>query len=126
MVTVTLTTAGYQLVDSLMVLDTLPDGLDDTDHLLMSAITGNKTAIETLLERHRNRLRRMIALRLDVRLAARVDPSDVVQEALADAAKKLADYAPCARCLSTRGCIAWQRSEWLQSIADTGDPKLEA
>ena len=35
----------------------------------------------------------MIALRLDDRLAARVDASDVVQEALADAARKLADYA---------------------------------
>ena len=35
----------------------------------------------------------MIALRLDDRLTARVDASDVVQEALADAARKLADYA---------------------------------
>ena len=35
----------------------------------------------------------MIALRLDDRLAARVDASDIVQEALADAARKLADYA---------------------------------
>jgi RNA polymerase sigma-70 factor (ECF subfamily) len=35
----------------------------------------------------------MIALRLDARLSARVDASDVVQEALFDAARKLADYA---------------------------------
>jgi RNA polymerase sigma-70 factor (ECF subfamily) len=34
----------------------------------------------------------MVALRLDRRLAARFDPSDVVQEALADAAGKLSDY----------------------------------
>jgi RNA polymerase sigma-70 factor (ECF subfamily) len=34
----------------------------------------------------------MIALRLDRRLAARIDPSDVVQEALMDAAEKLSDY----------------------------------
>ena len=34
----------------------------------------------------------MIAVRMDRRLAARVDPSDVVQEALMDAAQKLAEY----------------------------------
>ena len=45
-----------------------------------------------LLDRHRARLRQMIARRLDRRLAARVDPSDVVQEALIDAARHLDDY----------------------------------
>jgi RNA polymerase sigma-70 factor (ECF subfamily) len=34
----------------------------------------------------------MVALRIDRRLAARVDPSDVVQDALADAAQNLSDY----------------------------------
>jgi RNA polymerase sigma-70 factor (ECF subfamily) len=34
----------------------------------------------------------MVALRLDSRLAARVDASDVVQEALGDAARRLDDY----------------------------------
>jgi RNA polymerase sigma-70 factor (ECF subfamily) len=34
----------------------------------------------------------MVALRLDRRLAARIDPSDVVQEALLDAAKRLSGY----------------------------------
>jgi RNA polymerase sigma-70 factor (ECF subfamily) len=34
----------------------------------------------------------MIEVHLDRRLAARVDPSDVVQESLADAARKLSDY----------------------------------
>src|SRR5262249_55179628 len=44
------------------------------------------------LARHYDRLRRMVALRLDRRLAARLDPSDVVQEALAEAARLLPDY----------------------------------
>ncbi len=35
----------------------------------------------------------MVAVHLDRRLRPRVDPSDVVQEALADAAEKLSDYA---------------------------------
>ena len=34
----------------------------------------------------------MIAARLDRRLAPRLDPSDVVQETLADAARRLPDY----------------------------------
>jgi RNA polymerase sigma-70 factor (ECF subfamily) len=76
-----------------MALALSPGGRDDTDHLLRNAAGGDTAAIGTLLERHRQRLRRMIALRLDDRLAARVDASDVVQEALADAARKLADYA---------------------------------
>jgi RNA polymerase sigma-70 factor (ECF subfamily) len=64
----------------------------DTDVLLDRAAAGDSTARQQLLGRHRNRLKRMVAVRLDPRLAARVDPSDVVQEALADAARKLSDY----------------------------------
>src|SRR5439155_9226311 len=44
------------------------------------------------LDVYRVRLRTLIALRLPRRLAARVDPSDVVQETLADADGRLADY----------------------------------
>ena len=48
--------------------------------------------LQDLLERHRERLRRMIAVRLDSRLGSLVDPSDVVQDALADASQKLDGY----------------------------------
>jgi RNA polymerase sigma-70 factor, ECF subfamily len=61
----------------------------DTEHLLERAGTGDPLAREQLLDRYRDRLRQVVACRLDRRLAARVDPSDVVQEALADAARKL-------------------------------------
>jgi RNA polymerase sigma-70 factor (ECF subfamily) len=64
----------------------------NTDQLLDRAAAGDHTAREQLLERHRPKLRRMVAVRLDRRLAARLDPSDVVQEALADAARRLDDY----------------------------------
>ena len=64
----------------------------DTDELLRSAGLGDEAARTELLARHRDRLRRMVAVRIDRRLASRVDPSDVVQEALADAAGKLGDY----------------------------------
>jgi RNA polymerase sigma-70 factor (ECF subfamily) len=92
-VTVTFGTTGYTLVDSLMAMAIPPGGPDETDHLLRKAAAGDAAAIEQLLGRHRSRLRRMIALRLDDRLSARVDASDVVQEALVDASRKLAEYA---------------------------------
>jgi RNA polymerase sigma-70 factor (ECF subfamily) len=64
----------------------------DTEELLDRAGTGDRTARHELLTRHRSRLRQMVALRIDRRIAARIDPSDVVQEALADAALSLSDY----------------------------------
>jgi RNA polymerase sigma-70 factor (ECF subfamily) len=92
-VTVMLAPTGFTLVGSQMAKGRSPGGHDDTDRLLKSAAAGDNEAIESLLERHRDRLRRMIDLRLDARLSARVDASDVVQETLVDAARKMADYA---------------------------------
>jgi RNA polymerase sigma-70 factor (ECF subfamily) len=64
----------------------------DTDELLTRAGHGDKAARSQLLARHRSRLRRMVAVRLDPRLAARVDPSDVVQDTLAEAHRRLDGY----------------------------------
>jgi RNA polymerase sigma-70 factor (ECF subfamily) len=49
----------------------------DTDHLLTRAAQGDVFARHSLLERFRPRLRRMVAVRLDRRLSARLDPSDL-------------------------------------------------
>jgi RNA polymerase sigma-70 factor (ECF subfamily) len=64
----------------------------DTDELLGRAARGEVAARNDLLARHRKRLRTMVAYRLDRRLAARVDPSDVVQDVLAEANDKLERY----------------------------------
>jgi RNA polymerase sigma-70 factor (ECF subfamily) len=64
----------------------------DTDELLRRAGDGDRAACGDLLEHHRSRLQRMIELRMDRRLAARVDAADVVQDALADAYRELPDY----------------------------------
>ena len=66
---------------------------DDTDQLLRLAAAGDTSAATRLLDRHRDRLRNLIALRLDTRLSARVDPSDVIQEALVDANAQLTRFA---------------------------------
>src|SRR5262245_9439140 len=64
----------------------------DTDELLRRSQAGDRQARGALLLRHRQRLKRMVALRLDRRLAARLDPSDLVQETLAEADRRLDDY----------------------------------
>jgi RNA polymerase sigma-70 factor (ECF subfamily) len=64
----------------------------DTERLLRRAADGDEAARDRLLQRYRRRLRRMVAVRFDPRLAARVDPSDVVQETLAEAAAQLPCY----------------------------------
>src|SRR5437588_8135911 len=64
----------------------------DTDVLLEEVSRGDASARSRLLQRHRQRLRQMVAVRLDRRLAARVDPSDVVQEVLLEADRRLPDY----------------------------------
>ena len=70
-----------------------PEG--EPDRLVRIAAAGDDRARLCLLEAHRDRLRRMVAVRLDRRIAARVDPSDVVQETLAEAAASLSDYLRC-------------------------------
>lgn len=60
--------------------------------LIERADRGDPEAGHLLLEGHRDRLRRMVAARMDRRIAARLDPSDVVQEALAEAHGELGGY----------------------------------
>lgn len=64
----------------------------ETEELLREAIQGNGDAVEALLARHRERLRRMVAVRMDRRLSRRVDPSDIVQEALTTAGARLPEF----------------------------------
>jgi RNA polymerase sigma-70 factor (ECF subfamily) len=64
----------------------------DTEELLNRAGGGDQRARQELWVRHRDRLRKMVAIRLDHRLAARLDPSDVVQEAILEADQMLSDY----------------------------------
>jgi RNA polymerase sigma-70 factor, ECF subfamily len=64
----------------------------ETEELLRRVGRDDVSAIGRLLERYRRPLRRLIAGRLDGRLAARFDPSDIVQEALANAGPRLPEY----------------------------------
>ena len=68
------------------------DGPPEDVRLVQQAKAGDAKAVGELFTRHRNRLRRMVEMRLDHRLQARVDPSDVIQEAYADVATRLKEY----------------------------------
>lgn len=63
-----------------------------TETLLDAASRGDDAARASLLEQYRGRLRRVVAVRLDRRLSSRLDASDIVQDALGDASRKLDDY----------------------------------
>ena len=65
----------------------------NVQNLVIRAADGDSHAVAELLGQYRDRLKRMVALRLDRRLQKRVDPSDVVQEALIVAANRLSEYA---------------------------------
>ena len=54
--------------------------------------SADKSGIRQLIERYRGRLKKMVALRADPRLSSRIDPSDIVQEAIMDAEKRLTEY----------------------------------
>ena len=64
----------------------------DTAQLIEQATRGDGQARHDLLVRHQSRLRQMVVVRMDRQLAARVDPSDVVQDALAEAHRTMGDY----------------------------------
>jgi RNA polymerase sigma-70 factor (ECF subfamily) len=69
-----------------------PDDAAETDDLLHRAAGGDQDAWGRLLTRHRDRLHRLIVLRLDPRLQSRVDPSDVLQEVYLEASARLPEY----------------------------------
>jgi RNA polymerase sigma-70 factor (ECF subfamily) len=68
-----------------------PDSAE-TQRLLEEARTGDPQAFNRLFARHRSALREVVEIRMDPRLRARVDPSDVVQETQMEAFRRLADY----------------------------------
>lgn len=75
---------------------------------LERAAAGDPAARQELLRRFEDRIKRMVSVRLDPRLAARIDPSDVVQETYLEAWQKMSRY------LENRPVAFYP---WLRSIA---------
>jgi RNA polymerase sigma-70 factor, ECF subfamily len=72
-------------------VDVPPD--TPADQALLDRLqAGDRAALEEVVAAHRGWLRRFIDLRMDDRLRARLDASDVIQEAQLEAARRLDDY----------------------------------
>ena len=62
------------------------------NELLRQAGRGDEQLFSELLSKYRQRLHRIIEMRLDQRLRGRIDPSDVIQEAYLEASQRLGRY----------------------------------
>ena len=71
----------------------MSDNFGEDSNLLQRAAGDDTEALRQLFSRYRDRLKRMVHLRLSRRLSGRVDDSDVVQEAFLEISRKLPDYA---------------------------------
>jgi RNA polymerase sigma-70 factor (ECF subfamily) len=71
--------------------DVRPDSAE-TRALLEQVGAGDRAALDALLERHRPGLLAFVELRLDPQVRARLDPSDVVQEAQLVLAQRIDDF----------------------------------
>ena len=65
---------------------------EKTQELIDVAKTGDASAAGRLLNRHRDALHRMVAMRLDRKIQQRLDASDIVQEVMIEANRRLQTY----------------------------------
>ena len=84
------------------------------DELLDAARSGDEAALAVLVECHRDRLERMVRLRMDRRLQGRVDPADVVQDAYLAVRGKFPQYSADPRL----PFFLWLRLEVGQKLVD--------
>src|SRR5437773_146296 len=68
------------------------DDFSEVIDLLRRAAGGDEQAFGELFARYRNRLKRMVHLRLSRRLQGRIDDSDVIQESYLEIFKRLPEY----------------------------------
>src|SRR3989442_2580689 len=88
----------------------------EPDDLLRRATAGDGQALGELFDCYRERLRRMVRLRLDRRLYGRIDPSDVLQEAFLDISRRFPEYAGAANV----PFFLWLRGLTGQRLIDRG------
>ncbi len=65
---------------------------EKTEQLLSDVKVGDPRAVNRLLDDHRAAVHRMVRMRLDRRIQRRVDVSDVVQDVLVEANRRLQEY----------------------------------
>jgi len=65
---------------------------EPTDILVERACSGDRNALNQIFAKYRGRLRRMVELRLDWKLQARLDASDIIQDAYLEVASRFEEY----------------------------------
>ena len=70
----------------------MPSEPTDTGQLVERLRAGDHQALTDLFQRYRDRLHRMVELRMDRRIQGRLDASDVLQDGFLDAAARLDGY----------------------------------
>jgi RNA polymerase sigma-70 factor, ECF subfamily len=70
----------------------MKDSPSETVQLLERLRSGDRRALADLFQQHRDRLRRMVELRMDSRLQGRIDASDVLQDGFLDLDKRVENY----------------------------------
>jgi len=83
---------GLKTVWGTAILPYMWPPADKTEQLLDDARAGDADAINHLIERHRDSVKRLVQMRLDQRIQRRVDVSDVVQDVMVEAHRRLRDY----------------------------------
>ena len=98
-----------------------------TEHGCDEALTdafkrGDQQALATMIARNHGRLRRLIELRLDARVRARVSPSDVLQETFVEALKRFRHF----RTDPDVPIFIWLRTVVIQRLIDVHRQHLQA
>jgi RNA polymerase sigma-70 factor (ECF subfamily) len=95
---------------------TMSDDTRTDAELLDDACKGDDGVLAVLVNRHRARLERMVALRMDRRLQGRVDPANVVEEAYLAVRSRFPQYSYSAD--PKQPFFLWLRVEVGQKLAD--------
>jgi RNA polymerase sigma-70 factor (ECF subfamily) len=70
----------------------MKDPPSETVRMLARLQAGDRRALSDLFQRHRERLRKMVELRMDPRLTGRIDASNVLQDGFLDLSKQVESY----------------------------------
>ena len=92
----------------------MTDESDDLEETLRRLEAGEPQALASLFSRYRDRLRRMVEIRLDARLRGRVSASDILQEAYIGALERLSHY----QASPEIPLFVWLRSVTMQRLID--------
>jgi RNA polymerase sigma-70 factor (ECF subfamily) len=103
-------------------LSTAPVHLDESGLLFAGLERRDEQALKAAFDQHRGYLRQVVRLRMDAQMGARVDPSDIVQEAYLQAYRRLDDFLA-RRPFSLR---VWLRETALETLLQLRRKHVEA